>query len=251
MYQRLVEILGHEKVSKNETQLYQHSKDESYHPAVEPDLVVFPSSRDEIIKIVCLANEKGIPIVPYGAGSGLEGQAIPIKKGISINFQNMDQIISFQPDDLLVTVQPGITRLQLNHMLNRHGLFFPIDPGADATIGGMVATNASGTAAVRYGTMRDQVLNLEIVLPNGKVIKTGSKAKKSSSGYHLNGLFVGSEGTLGIFTEITLKLHGIPEAILAARCSFPNISSCIQAAQSILNAGIPIARMELVDHKSM
>ncbi|WP_019240457.1 FAD-binding oxidoreductase [Bacillus massilioanorexius] len=251
MYQRLVEILGHEKVSKNETQLYQHSKDESYHPAVEPDLVVFPSSRDEIIKIVCLANEKGIPIVPYGAGSGLEGQAIPIKKGISINFQNMDQIISFQPDDLLVTVQPGITRLQLNHMLNRHGLFFPIDPGADATIGGMVATNASGTAAVRYGTMRDQVLNLEIVLPNGKVIKTGSKAKKSSSGYHLNGLFVGSEGTLGIFTEITLKLHGIPEAILAARCSFPNISSCIQAAQSILKAGIPIARMELVDHISM
>ncbi|WP_442595757.1 FAD-binding oxidoreductase [Neobacillus sp. D3-1R] len=251
MYQQLVDILGQEKVSQSETQIYHHSKDESYHSPVEPDIVVFPSCKEDIVEIIRYADTNSIPIVPFGAGSGLEGQAIPIKKGISISFQNMNKVISFSPEDMIVTVQPGVTRLQLNDMINRHGLFFSVDPGADASIGGMVATNASGTSAVRYGTMRDQVLDLEVILPNGKIIHTGSLAKKSSSGYHLNGLFVGSEGTLGIFTEITLKLHGIPEAILAARCSFSTVDDCIQAAHSILLAGIPIARMELVDHISI
>jgi D-lactate dehydrogenase (cytochrome) len=251
MFQPLIEILGQEKVSHNEGQLYHHSKDESYHSPVEPDIVVFPSCKEDIVAIIKFAERNVIPVVPYGVGSGLEGQAIPIKKGISVSFQNMNKIVSFSPDDMLITVQPGVTRLQLNELVNRHGLFFPVDPGADASIGGMVATNASGTSAVRYGTMRDQVLNLEVVLPSGGIIQTGSLAKKSSSGYHLNGLFVGSEGTLGIFTEITLKLHGIPESILAARCSFATVDECVQAAHSILLAGIPIARMELVDHVSI
>jgi D-lactate dehydrogenase (cytochrome) len=251
MFQSLIEILGQEKVSQSEGQLYHHSKDESYHSPVEPDIVVYPSSKEDVFAIIKFAESNIIPVVPYGVGSGLEGQAIPIKKGISVSFQNMNKVVSFSPEDMLVTVQPGVTRLQLNELVNRHGLFFPVDPGADASIGGMVATNASGTSAVRYGTMRDQVLNLEVVLPSGGIIQTGSLAKKSSSGYHLNGLFVGSEGTLGIFTEITLKLHGIPEAILAARCSFATVDECVQAAHSILLAGIPIARMELVDHVSI
>lgn len=251
MYSQLIQILGNEKVSQNETILFQHSKDESYHPPVEPDIVVFPASKEDIIEIVQFANRQQVPIVPFGAGSGLEGQAIPIKKGISISFQKMNKIVSFNPEDMLITVQPGMTRLELNEAINKHGLFFPVDPGADATIGGMTATNASGTSAVRYGTMRDQVLQLEIVLPNGQLVKVGSLAKKSSSGYHLNGLFIGSEGTLGIFTEITLKLQGIPEAILAARCSFPSIESSVKAAQAVLQAGIPVGRMELVDEVSM
>ncbi|MDQ0273470.1 FAD-binding oxidoreductase [Cytobacillus purgationiresistens] len=251
MYKQLIQLLGEDKVSKSETQLFHHSKDESYHPAVEPDVVVFPSCKEDVVAIVQFANQQTIPIIPFGAGSGLEGQAIPVKKGISISFQNMNQIVSFQPDDMLVTVQPGVTRLQLNEAVNRKGLFFPVDPGADATIGGMAATNASGTAAVRYGTMRDQVLQLEVVLPNGKIIQAGSLAKKSSSGYHLNGLFIGSEGTLGVFTEITLKLQGIPEAVLAARCSFSNIEASVKAAQAVLHAGIPVGRMELVDDVSI
>lgn len=251
MFEKLIELLGKDKVSRSESQLFHHSKDESYHTPVEPDAVVFPSSREDIIAIMKFANENRIPVVPYGAGSGLEGQAIPINKGISISFQNMNKIISFQPEDFIVTVQPGVTRMQLNDMLNPHGLFFPVDPGADATIGGMAATNASGTAAVRYGTMKDQVLSIEAVLPDGRIIKTGSLAKKSSSGYNLNSLFVGSEGTLGVFTEITLKLQGIPEFMLAARCSFPDVEACVKAAHSILMAGVPIARIELVDPVSM
>jgi D-lactate dehydrogenase (cytochrome) len=251
MFDKLIELLGKDKVSRSESQLFHHSKDESYHTPVEPDAVVFPSSKEDIMAIMKFANENRIPVVPYGAGSGLEGQAIPINKGISISFQNMNKIISFQPEDFIVTVQPGVTRMQLNDMLNPHGLFFPVDPGADATIGGMAATNASGTAAVRYGTMKDQVLSIEAVLPDGRLIKTGSLAKKSSSGYNLNSLFVGSEGTLGVFTEITLKLQGIPEFMLAARCSFPDVEACVKAAHSILMAGVPIARIELVDPVSM
>lgn len=251
MFQSLIKLLGPEKVSQNEGQLYHHSKDESYHTPVEPEIVVFPSDKEDVVATMKFAVSNTIPVVPYGVGSGLEGQAIPIKKGISVSFQNMNKVVSFSPEDMLITVQPGVTRLQLNELVNRHGLFFPVDPGADASIGGMVATNASGTSAVRYGTMRDQVLNLEVVLPSGGIIQTGSLAKKSSSGYHLNGVFVGSEGTLGIFTEITLKLHGIPESILAARCSFATVNECVQAAHSILLAGIPIARMELVDHVSI
>ncbi|MBS4204588.1 FAD-binding oxidoreductase [Lederbergia citrea] len=244
-------LIGTDKVTINETLLRHHSGDESHHPKIEPDAVVFPESTEDVQKIVSYANEHQIAIVPYGAGSGLEGQAIPIKKGISINFERMDQILEVRPEDLTVKVQPGVTRHRLNDELKKYGLFFPVDPGADASIGGMAATNASGTLAVRYGVMRDQILNMEVVLADGRVIKTGSLARKSSSGYHLNGLFVGSEGTLGVFTEITLKLHGIPEYITAARCTFPSVRSCVDAAAAILTAGISIARVELVDARSI
>ncbi|MCR2821204.1 FAD-binding oxidoreductase [Lederbergia panacisoli] len=251
LYENLCVLLGQHKVTINDTILRHHSGDESHHAKVEPDVVVFPESTDDVQKVASFANEHGIPLVPYGVGSGLEGQAIPIKKGISISFERMASIVEIKPEDLTVTVQPGITRLKLNEELKKHGLFFPVDPGADASIGGMAATNASGTLAVRYGVMRDQILNMEVVLVDGRVIQTGSMARKSSSGYHLNGLFIGSEGTLGIFTKITLKLHGIPENITAARCTFPTIRSCVDAAAAILTAGIPIARIELVDARSI
>lgn len=248
---RLKECLGENKVSQNENELFRHSHDESFHKPVEPDVVCFPTGRKDVEMIMEVARESSVPITPFGAGSGLEGQAIPINKGISINFENMNNVVNFSPEDLMITVQPGITRLQLNKFVNRHGLMFPIDPGADATIGGMVATNASGTTAVRYGSMRDQLLDLEVVLANGTVIHTGSLAKKSSSGYHLNGLFAGSEGTLGIITEITLRLHGIPEHTIAARCTFHTPKACAEAAKIILQSGIPVMRMELVDADSI
>jgi D-lactate dehydrogenase (cytochrome) len=247
----LISLFGQEHVSINETILLQHSKDESHHEPVMPDVVVFPTCREDVQALVTYANEHGIPVVPFGVGSSLEGHSIPIHKGISVDFQYMNSIVDIRPGDLIVKVQPGVTRIHLNQELKKYGLFFPVDPGADATIGGMAATNASGTTTVRYGVMRDQVLDLEVVLADGRLIHTGSLAKKSSSGYHLNGLFVGSEGTLGIFTEITLKLHGIPEAITAARACFPDVTSCVEAAVSILTAGIPIARMELVDGRSI
>ena len=251
VFEDLCVLIGPEKTSINETILNQHSGDESHHPKMKPDAVVFPESAADVAKIVTYANAHRVPVIPFGAGSGLEGQVIPVNKGISINFERMNRILELRPDDLIVKVQPGITRLQLNEELQKHGLFFPVDPGADASIGGMAATNASGTLAVRYGVMRDQILDLEVVLADGRLIRTGSMAKKSSSGYHLNGLFVGSEGTLGVFTEITLKLHGIPEHITSARCSFPTVRNCVNAAVSILAAGIPIARVELVDARSI
>ncbi|MFC3885773.1 FAD-binding oxidoreductase [Bacillus songklensis] len=251
LFHDLVALIGEENVSINETILLQHSKDESNHDPAMPDTVVFPTNREDVQKVVKYANEHRIPIVPFGVGSSLEGHSIPIHKGISMDFQNMNAIVEVRPQDLIVKVQPGVTRIQLNQELKKYGLFFPVDPGADATIGGMASTNASGTTAVRYGVMRDQILNLEVILADGRLIHTGSLAKKSSSGYHLNGLFVGSEGTLGIFTEITLKLHGIPESILAARACFPTVRNCVEAAISILSAGISMARMELVDARSI
>lgn len=247
----LKEKLGSEKVNVNETVLYRHSQDESPHPASLPDVVCFPIDKEDVKETVRIATKYKIPITPYGAGTGLEGQAIPIQKGIVISFENMNQLVEFSPENLTVTVKPGMTRLRLNEIVNREGLFFPLDPGADASIGGMVATNASGTTAVRYGSMREQVLDLEVVLMDGSIIHTGSQAKKSSSGYHLNGLFVGSEGTLGIVTEVTLRLHGIPEHTIAARCTFPTIQACVEAAHMILSSGIPVLRMELVDSISI
>jgi D-lactate dehydrogenase (cytochrome) len=249
--QKLIGLLGRDKVSQNETELFRHSHDESFHTPVEPDVVCFPESREDVEKIMKVAREYKVPVTAFGAGSGLEGQVIPIKRGITMNFELMNNVVNFSPEDLFITVQPGMTRLQLNKLVNRHGLMFPIDPGADATIGGMVATNASGTTAVRYGSTRDQLLDLEVVLANGSVIRTGSKAKKSSSGYHLTGLFAGSEGTLGIITEITLRLHGIPEHTLAARCTFDTPKACAEAAKNILQSGIPVMRIELVDAESI
>ncbi len=249
--QQLIAKLGTEKVSRNETELFRHSHDESPHIPVEPDVVCFPTCREDVKAILEIAKMNQIPVTAFGAGSGLEGQAIPIKKGISMNFENMNKVLDFSPDDMLITVQPGITRMQLNKIINRHGLMFPIDPGADATIGGMVATNASGTTAVRYGSMRDQLLDLEVVVADGTVIHTGTRAKKSSSGYHLTGLFAGSEGTLGIITEITLRLHGIPEHTMMATCTFNTLELCGIAAQSILQSGILVMKMELLDAMSI
>lgn len=244
-------ILKTDQYSKSISELYRHSHDESEHPPVEPELVCFPESTEDVIAIMKIARDASIPITPFGIGSGLEGQAIPLNGGISLNFERMNQIVKFSPEDLLVTVQPGITRLQLNNIINRHGLQFPVDPGADASIGGMAANNASGTTAVRYGVMRDQIVDLEVVLADGTLLHTGTKAKKSSSGYHLTGLFTGSEGTLGIITEITLKLHGIPEHTIAASCTFETPHQCAEAAHMILLSGIPVQRMEFVDAYSI
>lgn len=247
----LKEIVEPERVTANPTMLAQHSKDESYHTPKLPDAVIFPKTTEEVSRILKWANENRVPVVPFGIGSGLEGQVIPQQGGISLSFQMMNKIVEVRPQDFLVRVQPGVTRMQLNKELKKYGLFFSVDPGADATIGGMAATNASGTTAVRYGIMRDQVRDMEVVLADGTMIRTGSMAAKSSSGYHLNGLFVGSEGTLGVFTEITLRLYGIPEMSVTARASFPTVGDAVRTACAIMGAAIPVARMELVDGQSV
>jgi D-lactate dehydrogenase (cytochrome) len=247
----LRQLVGHEQVSVNPTMLEQHSRDESYHRPHTPDVVVFPRNAAEVSEVVKFATSHRIPVVPFGMGTSLEGHVIPYQGGITLDFQRMNQIVEIRPEDQLVRVQPGVTRSQLNKELKKYGLFFSVDPGADATLGGMAATNASGTTAVRYGVMRDQVRDLEVVLANGQIIRTGGLAVKSSAGYNLTGLFVGSEGTLGIFTELTLRVYGIPESILAARASFPSVESAVRTAVSLLAVGIPIARVELVDRVSM
>ncbi|MFC3041791.1 FAD-binding oxidoreductase [Virgibacillus xinjiangensis] len=238
-------------MSTNDTELSRHSRDESCHPSADPSIVCFPENREDIERILQTARQQRVPVTTFGAGSGLEGGSIPVSGGIVLNTERMKQIIDFSPEDFTVTVAPGVTRKELNHFINKHGLMFPIDPGADASIGGMVSTNASGTTAVRYGSMRDQILDLEVVLADGRVIHTGSRAKKSSSGYNLNGLLAGSEGTLGIVSEITLQLHGIPEHTVSARCTFPTPKACAEAARLVLLHDIPVMRMELVDAVSV
>lgn len=245
--EELLTVLKEDQVTTNETVRELHAKDESHHKPILPDVVVFPRSTEDVQAIVKLASKHLIPIVPFGAGSSLEGNSIPVHKGISIDFSQMNEILEISPEDLLVKVQPGVTRLQLNKELKKHGLQFTVDPGADASIGGMVATNASGTTAVHYGVMRDQVRDLEVVLADGSVIHTGNLAVKSSSGYHLNGLFVGSEGTLGCFTEITIQVYGIPEFVTAGRAVFETVDAAIDAVTVLRQAGIQIGRVELVD----
>ena len=247
----LRQLFRDDQVSISESVLELHSKDESYHTPVLPDVVVFPESREDVSRLLAFANDRELTVVPFGSGSSLEGHVIPVKKGISLDFQRMNRILEIRPDDLLIRVQPGITRTQVNKELKKYGLFFSVDPGADATLGGMAATNASGTTAVRYGVMRDQVRDLEVVLADGSIIHTGGLAAKSSSGYHLNGLFVGSEGTLGVFTELTLRVYGIPEEMMAVRATFPDVESAVQTAVTILSVGIPVAKMELVDELSI
>ncbi len=247
----LAEFLTSEQISVNETIKELHGRDESYHAMQLPDIVVFPETAEQVSSIMKLSQQHAIPIIPFGLGSSLEGHVIPEQGGITIDFSLMNKVLHVDAEDFLVTVQPGVTRTQLNKELKKHGLFFTVDPGADATLGGMAATNASGTTSVKYGVMRDQVRDLEVVMADGTILHTGNKAAKSSSGLHLNGLFVGSEGTLGCFTELTLKVYGIPEFITAARASFPTVTDAVEAVVSILQAGIPIARVELVDEQSM
>ncbi|WP_339264581.1 FAD-linked oxidase C-terminal domain-containing protein [Solibacillus sp. FSL W7-1472] len=249
--EQLQHLLSHEQVTTNEVLRTQHGKDESYHEPHLPDVVVFPKTAEEVSKIVILANDQRIPVVPFGLGTSLEGHVIPYKGGISLDLSMMNAVLEVRPDDFLVKVQPGVTRSQLNKELKKYGLFFSVDPGADATLGGMAATNASGTTSVRYGIMRDQVRDLEVVLANGDVIHTGGLAAKSSSGYHLNGLMVGSEGTLGVITELTLRVYGIPEKIIAGRATFETIQQAVDAVVSLKQAGIPMARIELVDKRSI
>lgn len=239
------------QITQNEALLEQHSKDESYHVPHKPLAVVFPKNTIDVQHITRCCSQYEVPIYPFGVGSSLEGHVIPNAPGISVDFSLMNNILEINPEDLIVRVQPGVTRTQLEKELKKYGLFFPVDPGADATLGGMAATNASGTLTVKYGTMRDNVRTMEVVLANGTTIQTGTKAAKSSSGYHLNGLFVGSEGTLGCITELTLKVFGIPEHIAAGRATFPTVHQAIEAVVSVLQAGIPIARIEIVDEDSI
>jgi D-lactate dehydrogenase (cytochrome) len=226
----------------------QHGRDESAFTTVPPPAaVVFAESTQDVADAIKLAAHYQVPVIPFGVGSSLEGHLLAVQGGISVDVGRMNKVLSINAEDLTVTVQPGVTRKQLNDEIKNTGLFFPIDPGADASIGGMSATRASGTNAVRYGTMRENVLALEVVTASGEVIRTGTRAKKSSAGYDLTRLFVGSEGTLGVMTEITVRLYPLPEAVSAAICSFPSIEAAVHATISIIQMGVPIARVELID----
>jgi len=225
----------------------QHGRDESPFDVAPPDCVVFAQSTEEVAFAMALAHEHGVPVIPYGAGSSLEGHLLAVQGGLSLDVSRMNAIQRVNAEDLTVTVQAGVTRNQLNNEIRHTGLFFPIDPGADASIGGMAATRASGTNAVRYGTMRENVLGLTVVTPEGKIVRTGSRARKSSAGYDLTRLFVGSEGTLGVITEVSLRIFPLPEAVSAAICFFPSIDAAVQATIQIIQMGVPIARCELLD----
>ena len=223
----------------------------TYHAPVWPDAVVYPESSDEVVRVLRFANENRIPIVPFGQGSSLEAHTIPVHGGISLDLGRMDRILEVRPDDFIARVQPGLTHEALNAVLAEHGLLFPVDPGWDASLGGMAGTNASGTNAVKYGVMRDQVLGVEAVLADGTVMRTGGMAMKSSAGYDLRGLFVGSEGTLGVFTELILRLYPLPEWTVAARAVFPDIEAAGRAAGAMIRTGMRIGRVELVDARTV
>jgi len=224
-----------------------HSHGESYHPAALPDVVCFPESTAEVSAIAKISAKHGVPIIPFGGGTSMEAQVNAIYGGITLDMRQMNKILNISVEDLQATVEAGVTRLQLNRALANTGFTFFIDPGADATLGGMSSTRASGTTAVRYGTMRENVMALTVVLADGRVIKTGSRARKSSAGYDLTKLFVGAEGTLGVITEVTLRLHPQPEAIGGACCTFPSVRDAIETAMETIQLGIPVARIEFMD----
>ncbi|MET3603049.1 D-lactate dehydrogenase (cytochrome) [Sphaerotilus sulfidivorans] len=228
-----------------------HGRDESPFDVPPPDAVVYCESNQDVIDAVRLADRFAVPVIPYGVGSSLEGHLLAVQGGLSLDLSRMNRILEINAEDLTVTVQAGVTRTRLNEELRHAGLFFPIDPGADASIGGMTATRASGTNAVRYGTMRENVLALGVVSASGEWVRTGTRARKSSAGYDLTRLFVGSEGTLGVMTEITLKLYPLPEAVSAAICHFPSVDAAVQTTIAIIQMGVPIARCELLDGRTV
>ncbi len=224
-----------------------HSRDESRHQSVIPEAVFFPVDSADVSHLISACAEFRVPVTPFGAGTGLEGSAIPAAGGVSINFSEMKSLVRVHGDDFDVVVQPGLTHRTLNQELRKDGLFFPVDPGADASLGGMAATRASGTNAVRYGTMKENILALEVVLSDGRIIRTGRRTKKSAAGYDLTRMFIGSEGTLGIITELTLRVFGVPEVIAAAVCGFQTLEGAVRTVIATMQMGIPIARIELLD----
>jgi len=239
-------LLG-DRATTNATHIEQHSHSESWHPPGAPDVVVFPMSTDDVSAVARAAARHGAPVVPFGAGSSLEGHVNALEGGVSIDLSRMNRVLRVSVDDLDATVEAGVTHRQLNKALANTGVAFWVDPGADATIGGMTATGASGTTTVRYGTMRETVRGLTVVLADGRVIHTGSRARKSSAGYDLTRIFVGSEGTLGVITEITVRLYGLPEAVSAAVCAFDSMEGAVRTVITTMQLGIPVARIELLD----
>jgi len=246
-----LQVLLHERIVDNETIRNEHGVGFSYHACTPPDWVVYPSSAEEISEIVKICAAHQIPIIPFGAGTSVEGHILAVQGGVCIDLRLMNQILEINHADMYATIQPGVTRNQLDEALQGTGFFFPIGPGVNATLGGMASTRASGTNAVRYGTMKENVLSLKLVLPDGQIIKTGSKAKKSSAGYDLTHLFVGAEGTLGVITELNIKLHSYPQAIYAAVCSFPTVEAAVNTTIQTIQKGIPIAKIELLDEQMM
>ena len=236
-----------ERLHLTDAMLRQHGSNEAHFDVVLPDAVVFAHSTEDVVDLVNLCVAADVPIVPFGAGTSIEGNAVPVRGGVSVNLGEMNQIVAVNAEDFDCTVQAGCRREQLNEHLRDTGLFFPIDPGANATIGGMASTRASGTNAVRYGTMREAVLSLKVVTPDGKVVTTARRARKSAAGYDLTRLYVGSEGTLGIITEVTLRLHPIPETISSAVCGFDSLEGAITTVVQSIQAGVPLARVEILD----
>jgi D-lactate dehydrogenase (cytochrome) len=243
---RIAEVLG-PRLSQSSAVRSQHAQNEAHFKEAQPDAVAFVESTSEVAQVMRICHEEWCPVTAWGAGTALEGQHLPVMGGVTLNMMAMNNILAVNAEDMDAVVQPGVTREELNENLRAAGLFFSVDPGANASMGGMAATRASGTTALRYGTMRDNIRSLEVVLADGRVLRCGGRARKSASGYDLASMFIGSEGTLGVITELTVKLHGIPESTAAASCAFESIEQAVQAVVAAIQVGIPVARMELLD----